>query len=147
MQYRISDSYMGKTMKKSFLFFFAVVLLGCNTDEILNPDKIDISELEKDWVHSREEETDSIQIYRPINFKEFPASRYREVYSFSDSGRCRYLVLAPNDAHYFKNGTWTYSENDQKIIIFNSAAQAIIEFKIISVTMDLLKIIQKSDLN
>ena len=133
---------MGKNMKKSFIFFFAILLLGCNSDEILNPYQIDINELKKEWVHSSEEETDSTQIYRPVDYKEFPASRYRQVYSFSDSGKCRYLVLAPNDAHYFKNGTWTYSENNQKLVIYNSTEQTLIEFKIISVTMNLLKFIQ-----
>ncbi|MDI6802417.1 MAG: hypothetical protein QME58_01050 [Bacteroidota bacterium] len=129
-------------MKKIFFFFYTLVLIGCNSDQILNSDEIDISELKKKWIHSREEETDSIQIYRPVNYKVFPPSRYRQVYSFADSGECEYLVLAPNDAHYFENGTWTFNEDNKLLVIFDSTQQAIRELKIISVTKDQLKFVQ-----
>ena len=123
-------------MRKIIIFFYALVLLGCNSDQIANSDEIDIDELKKRWIHSREEEIDSIQIYRPFDYKEFPPSRYRQVYSFSDSGKCKYLILAPNDAHYFENGTWTYNGKNQLLVIFNSSQQVIREFEIISVTKD-----------
>ena len=129
-------------MKKLFFLFYAIFIFGCNTDGILNFNKIDISELKKQWVHSREEETDSIQIYRPVNYKDFPPSRYRQVYSFSDSARCEYLVLAPNNGHYFENGTWAYNEDNQILVIFNSSQQIIRKFKVVLLAIDILKFVQ-----
>lgn len=63
---------------KGILFIITVVIiLGCNTIE---PKDINIELLNKEWVHSREEEKDSILVYRPIDYKEFPTSRYRQMY-------------------------------------------------------------------
>lgn len=125
-----------------FFSIYVFILCSCNADAIVNSDNIVIAELKKEWKHSREEETDSIQIYRPVDYKEFPASRYRQAYIFADSGKCKYLVLAPNDAHYFKNGTWSYSEGEQILIIYDSYQDVINKFKIISVTNDLLKFVK-----
>ena len=133
---------MGNKMIKLFFFFYAFIFFGCNTVESQNTDTIVIDDLKKEWKHSREEEIDSIQIYRPSDYKEFPISRYRQIYSFKDSGKCDYLVLAPNDAHYFEHGTWTYSEESRILIITDFSQQMIRKFKLIILTKELLKVVQ-----
>ncbi|UCH64829.1 MAG: hypothetical protein JSW63_09395 [Ignavibacterium sp.] len=133
---------MGSGMKILFFFFYALVLLGCNSSQILISEKVDAEELKKRWIHSREEEIDSIQIYRPADYKEFPPSRYRQVYSFFDDGKCEYLVLAPNDAHYSEDGTWTYNKESRLLVIFNSSHNVLRELKIISLTKDQLKFVK-----
>lgn len=129
-------------MKKILFIFSLIFIFGCNSDEILNSEIIDIAELKKQWAHSREEEKDSIQIYRPIDYKEFSPTRYRQMYSFAESGKCEYLVLSPNDAHYFESGTWTYNEDKQLLVIYDLSKQTKRVLKIILVTKDQLKFVQ-----
>ena len=124
---------------KGILFIITVVIiLGCNTIE---PKDINIELLNKEWVHSREEEKDSILVYRPIDYKEFPTSRYRQMYFFADSGSCKYYVLSPYDAHYFEEGTWEYKE-DEILNIFNPQKELIISYKIITLKDNLLELLQ-----
>jgi hypothetical protein len=140
--FSVSNNFKCIIMKKLLFFFCALTLMECNSNNILTPQKTELNNLEKQWVHSREEETDSVQIYRPTDYKELPASRFREVYYFEDSSECKYLVLAPNDAHYFEVGTWAYNDNNQTLVIYNSSQQTINRFKIILVNKVLLKFIK-----
>src|SRR5712691_9668751 len=69
------------------------------------------------WVHSHEEEQkNKNQIYRPKDFKEFPASRFRMQYIFYKNGDCEWYYLAPDDAHHFKPGKWKVDPNDKSIL-------------------------------
>lgn len=137
-----ANRYLSDKMIKLFFFFYVLIFFGCNSAESQITDTIFIEQLEKEWKHSREEETDSIQIYRPSNYMEFSPSRYRQVYAFADSGYCKYLALAPNDAHYFLDGTWVYNEELQTVSISDSLQQVIRSFKIITLTKKLLKLVQ-----
>ncbi|SJM95042.1 hypothetical protein CRENPOLYSF2_4520001 [Crenothrix polyspora] len=70
------------------------------------------------WLHSREEEqqTDKDEIYRPKNFKEFPASHFRMQYIFYKNGDCDWFFLAPDDGHHFKRGKWSVDPKDKNIL-------------------------------
>jgi hypothetical protein len=97
--------------------------------------------LQKSWSRSYEEEiSKEIQIYRPSNYKEFPPSRYREVFEFEANNVCRYLILAENDGHYKENGKWEYNESTKIIKIFNSNSEIKYEFEVVELTNDLLKL-------
>jgi hypothetical protein len=97
--------------------------------------------LQKSWSRSYEEEiSKEIQIYRPSNYKEFPPSRYREVFEFEANNVCRYLILAENDGHYMENGKWEYNESTKIIKIFNSNSEIKYEFEVVELTNDLLKL-------
>ena len=97
--------------------------------------------LRKSWSRSYEEEiSKEIQIYRPSNYKEFPPSRYREVFEFEANNVCRYLILAENDGHYMENGKWEYNESTKIIKIFNSNSEIKYEFEVVELTNDLLKL-------
>ena len=126
-------------MKKLIVLFYTLFLFGCNTGVNQKNDKIIIEELKKEWTHSREEETDSIKIYRPSDYKEFPASRYRQIFSFLDSGKCEYSILASNDAHFSEQGFWSYNENEQIITITDTTQTIIKRIEVIEVTKELLK--------
>ena len=125
-------------MKKQFFILCMFLITGCNSNEVLVSDTTSTNLLKKQWVHSFEEESDSIQIYRPDNYKEFPAAHYRQKYNLAYDGRCKYLVLSPNDAHYFENGTWAYNENDQVLKICNTFEEVVVKFKVVALTEDLL---------
>ena len=129
-------------MKNIFLLFCLLIILGCDSDKILTSDTIKVSELTKEWVHSREEEIDSVRIYRPAGFKHFPSSRYRQKYIFKDDGLCKYYVLHPGDAHYYEVGTWTYNENDQRLIIYDSSKNVESEFRILILNRFMLKVVR-----
>jgi hypothetical protein len=70
------------------------------------------------WVNSREEQqqTDKDQIYRPKDFKEFPASRFRMQYIFYKNGDCEWYYLAPDDGHHFKPGKWRIDPSDKSVL-------------------------------
>ena len=100
-----------------------------------NNNKIIVS-LCKEWKHSREEEKDSVKIYRPSTLYHFPPSRFRETLEFFKDGRFKYLFLSPNDAHYFKYGSWGMNKKDTNIIGLKYSAERIIEIKIIQIRQD-----------
>ena len=70
------------------------------------------------WVNSREEQqqTDTDQIYRPKDFKGFPASRFRMQYIFYKNGDCEWYYLAPDDGHHFKPGKWRIDPSDKSVL-------------------------------
>ena len=95
----------------------------------------------KHWVHSREEQqqTDKDQIYRPKDFKEFPASRFRMQYILYKNGDCEWYYLAPDDGHHFKPGKWRLDPNDKSIlqIIKDGTTES---YRITELTKDMLRI-------
>lgn len=127
-------------MRKTFLFFCFLAFISCNSEKVLTSEPVDISELAKEWVHSREEQVDSVQIYRPAGFKQFPSSRYRQKYIFKDDGLCSYYVLHPTDAHYYEDGTWTYDENDQRLVIYDTSKTVESKFRILILNRFMLKV-------
>ena len=100
-----------------FLTLASLLIFSCDTTDVQYSDEIIISKLEKEWVHSYEEETDSVQIYRPADYKDFPKSRFRQSYIFNKNGECAFLVLAANDAHHYDNGIWNYTKENQILTI------------------------------
>ena len=103
--------------------------------------RINTEYLFQHWVHSREEElqTDTDQIYRPKDFKEFPASRFRMQYIFYKNGDCEWHYLAPDDGHHFKPGQWRVDPNDKSILqIIKDGATG--SYRITELTKNMLRI-------
>ncbi len=101
----------------------------------------DISAIHKCWTNSREEEKQSsVSIYRPCDYKIFPASRFRDRIEFEENGKCSRLFLAPNDGHYMIQGEWTYNKLKQIITIKDQSGQIAYHFKVISLNKDVMKI-------
>lgn len=78
-------------------------------------------------------------MYRPKDFKEFPASRFRMQYIFYKNGDCEWYYLAPDDGHHFKPGKWQVDPNDRSVlqIIKNDTTES---YRIIELTKDVLRI-------
>ena len=102
----------------------------------------DFSALLQSWTHSYEEQTDSIQVYRPSNYKNFEQSRFRGTYEFRADGVCTYLVLGPADGHYLETGKWSTSvQDDSVIVIFDSSGVEHQKIQIIELRGDLLRFV------
>ena len=131
-------------MLKYIFILFLLVLFSCKDKSDPVEADIEIDNLYNSWTNSWEEQTsgDSTKIFRPSNYKEFAISRYREVLIFNQNNTCSYLVLAPNDAHYFQNGRLTLVDQEKNIFaILDSTEQVYKKFQITELKKDLLKYI------
>lgn len=100
----------------------------------------DLEAIKGHWVHAYEEEgSEGYAVYRPHEFQEFPASRFRHAFHFKDNDTCSFLVLAPDDRHYFQDGNWQYDEATG-IVRVSDGTYVIYEFRIVELTDDLLKV-------
>lgn len=125
-------------MKKILLLLLPVSLLtfsGCDS----SVDDTNVLLL-KTWVHSYEESSDGIQVFRPDGSQKFPITRFRSVMELNPEGVCRYLVLAPNDAHYFATGTWSYDDKTKELKIYNISGQLYRNFVVVTLTKDILEV-------
>ena len=96
--------------------------------------------LEKSWTHSTEESSEQFELYRPSESREFPMSRYRQVFNFKGNNVCEYLELSPTDAHAMKKGIWELDEKTNIIKIYNQDSKLKYEFEVIEIKDDLLKL-------
>ncbi len=124
-----------KTLKLLPLFLLSFLLPSCEKDTKTND--IDISLLEKKWIQSYEE---SYNTYRPSDYKDFPPSRYRQVFIFKENNICSYRVLAPNDAHYYAEGQWRFNKRDNILQIISSESKVLYRYKIIELSEDILRV-------
>ena len=94
------------------------------------------------WTDSMEENNpnDSIRIFRPCDFKEFPPSRFRFKMELKNDEKCTWLYLAPNDAHKMMAGTWNYKRDTKTLRIFNAQNEEVKMFQISEKEENLLKI-------
>jgi hypothetical protein len=130
-----------KTIK--WIPLVVTVVFAC-TEQKSNPvvAQEDYSSLLQSWTHSFEEQTDSVQIFRPTNSRQFLMSRFRQIYEFSKDSSCKYLVLNPNDTQYLQSGKWTIiSHSDRILAIFDTTGNLERKFKIVELQQDLLRFV------
>ena len=121
----------------TLLLALGIIFTMCRNDQSSKK----ISLLEKSWTHSFEDsKAGEFEIYRPSDYKEFPVSRYRQVFNFKANNQCEYLVLEANDAHCMKNGKWELDNKTNNIIIYDDNSEALYEYEIIELKDDLLKL-------
>ena len=114
-----------------------IIITSCKSEHTTKQSTL----IEKSWTHSFEEsKPGEFDVYIPSNSKEFPISRYRQVFNFKENNLCEYLVLEANDAHNMKDGNWELDEKANTIKIFNDDSEALYEFEIIELKDDLLKL-------
>ncbi len=128
------------------IIYFALLLLiffiSCKDKSNPTVAEQGYSNLTKSWTNSFEEQTDSIQIYRPSNYKQFPIARFREIFEFSKDSSCSYLVLSPVDAHYMQIGKWSIISRGNKVIgIFDSSQAVYRKFQLVELKQDLLRFV------
>lgn len=113
------------------LFFLSILMLSCqdqtgSLDQNTNPLLINC------WKHSYEEDpAGDVDLYRPCDSMEFPLSRFRGTITFKENGECEYLVLSPNDAHYFQSGRWEFVEETQTILIRDEHEAVVKELQVV----------------
>lgn len=71
------------------------------------------------WTHSQEEDEQdrSKTTFRKCDFKEFGVSRFRFQFQLMDDQKCKFLSLAPNDAHFMTEGSWTFDDMSRTLTI------------------------------
>ena len=85
----------------------------------------------KCWTASYEEDAEAANIFetfRPCDYKEFKAGMFRQKIEFYKNGKCKWLQMAPNDAHSLIDALWIYKFG--KIIVKNEKKETIIKFRI-----------------
>jgi len=128
-------------MKQIFIFTLVIVLYSCKSFQ--RTEDLTKGFLVECWVNSYEESTPDkgYEVYRPCDYKSFPASRFRFKMELNNDGTCNYFYLAPDDNHKMKPGTW--SNKNKLLKIFNSEGSLIKQFEIIQLEENLLGIIEK----
>lgn len=58
------------------------------------------------WLHSHEEDTPDVRVYRPADYA-FPPARGRDGFEFRPGGEFIYLGIARADGTEESNGRWT----------------------------------------
>lgn len=94
---------------------------------------------EKRWIHSREEDSNEIQVYRPSTFN-FPLSRGRIAFEIEKSGIFIQYGIGPDDTKKKVEGTWTIEEPNTIKINFADKTIKSYSMKIILCNNDILKI-------
>jgi hypothetical protein len=70
---------------------------------------------EKRWIHSREEDTNEIQVYRPSTYN-FPLSRGRIAFEIEKNGIFIQYGIGPDDTRKKVEGNWTIGEEEPNTI-------------------------------
>ena len=94
------------------------------------------------WRASYEEDDEKTNIknYRPCDYKEFRAAMYRQSITFDKNGQCDYLQLAPNDAHFFVKGKWSYNKKRKMVTVKDDKDKVVYKFKVNGIEKSLTKI-------
>lgn len=101
-------------------------------------------EFYKCWAASFEEDNDAITVsktYRPCDYKEFKPSMFRYRIEFFRDGKCKWLQLAANDAHYFVDGTWKYNRGN--VTVLDAKGEIKMKFKIKNLKYNRMNIVMK----
>ena len=68
----------------------------------------------KTWFHSREEDIENIEIYRPLGFN-FPLSRGREGFEIKPDGEFVLLPIGSDDRNIKIAGKWRMENNKMRV--------------------------------
>ncbi len=93
----------------------------------------------KTWLHSREEDTEDIQVYRP-NTYQFPPSRGRTGFGIEKDGTFRLLSIAPTDGLEEHPGKWENVKKGLLRVTFSKPELEHFELELVSVTDEVLKV-------
>lgn len=97
-------------------------------------------ELHGVWNRSREEEEDSVLIFRPEEY-ELPRVRGREKIEFLEGGRMIFYSIAPADGFIRNNGEFTIDAAKNILtIIYDSDRDNPVTFKILKLSDSILKL-------
>jgi|TARA_B110000467_G_scaffold150251_1_gene157570 hypothetical protein len=117
------------------LFISLLLIIGFNTAIFA---QLNEKLLLNKWVDSREELTEikGQKIFRLSDYKDFPPSRFRQVFEFKKDGICSFLFLSPTDGHYMKAGAWTYDTSTSLITITDEDGKEVYSIEVIELNKD-----------
>ena len=91
------------------------------------------------WVHSHEEDTQDVRVYRPASY-DFPPSRGRMGYQFREDGELIYYGIARTDGTEQSSGRWTIEETSRvRIDVDNERIQPSV-LDVVSCDDEMLKV-------
>ena len=91
------------------------------------------------WIHSHEEDTKEVAIYRPVTYN-FPPSRGRVGFEFMEDGEMVHYEIGYADGPKQSVGRWVVEGQDRiKINLENECMQPL-ELKIVSCDEETLKV-------
>jgi hypothetical protein len=93
----------------------------------------------KHWVHSHEEDTQDLRIYRPANYA-FPASRGRVGFDFHAGGKLDYYAIGRADGPEQLSGSWVLEGSNLLKITVNSQRIQPFELQVVACDDQLLKV-------
>jgi hypothetical protein len=76
--------------------------------------------LQKRWLHSHEEDSDSEMVFRPASFK-FPPSRGRAGFDLKPNNSFIDIGIAPADGPQESKGTWKLQDNQLELFMSASS--------------------------
>jgi hypothetical protein len=76
--------------------------------------------LQKRWLHSHEEDSDTEMVFRPASFK-FPPSRGRAGFDMKANNTFVEIGIAPADGPQESKGTWKLQNNQLELFMSSSS--------------------------
>ncbi len=113
-----------------------MVSLGCLENQMKNELP---PEIFKHWIHSREEDIETVRVYRPSDY-EFPPSRGRDGFEFRENGEFIQYGIGPTDRLQRIIGTWMAEGENQIKVSFEAEQQESYTMQVVSCEESLLKI-------
>jgi hypothetical protein len=95
--------------------------------------------LKRHWIHSHEEDTQDVRVYRPAGY-DFPPARGRRGFEFREGEELIYYGIARADGSELFPGRWRIEETDRvRIDVDNERVQPFI-LEVISCNDETLKV-------
>ena len=113
-----------------------MVSLGCLENQMRNELSPAIFQ---HWIHSREEDIETIRVYRPSDY-EFPPSRGRDGFEFRENGGFIQYGIGPTDRAQRIIGTWTAEGENQIRVSLKAEQEESYTMQVVSCNESLLKI-------
>ncbi len=98
---------------------------------------VDRNALQRQWVHSHEEDTETERVYRPASFA-FPRSRGRSAMTLKPGGELVETGIGPTDRPQESPGTWKLDEGDTLSLYEKGKKKPVRAMKIVSLDKEKL---------
>ncbi len=91
------------------------------------------------WVHSHEEDTEDVRVYRPADYR-FPPSRGRIGFAFRGGGEVIYYGIAPADGPRPLPGRWHIEGPDRVTVELEGGSPGPLALHVVSCDEQMLKV-------
>ncbi len=91
------------------------------------------------WLHSHEDDTEEIKVYRPAGY-DFPPSRGRVGFNLMEGGECIYYGIAPADGSTNEPASWRWEGGNTLVITPKEEGASEMVLEVVSVGEGMLKV-------